>query len=132
VLLSQDEARFPVVPTLHATLGVQGYRPRVGTWDTKDQGYCFAALHRVTGQWTTRWLAQPARSTAKPGASTQQRLHTAFVAPLQARARMSPASTSPEVGITIAHAPWHRGGFCRNFYLRHFEVSSSSPSNRAS
>jgi hypothetical protein len=35
VLLSQDEARFPLVPTLRATLGVKGYRPRVGTWDNK-------------------------------------------------------------------------------------------------
>ena len=31
VLLSQDEARFPMVPTLGATLGVKGHRPRVGT-----------------------------------------------------------------------------------------------------
>ena len=36
MLLSQDEARFPLVPTLHATLGVKGYRPMVGTWDNKD------------------------------------------------------------------------------------------------
>ena len=27
VLLSQDEARFPLVPTLHVTLGVKGQRP---------------------------------------------------------------------------------------------------------
>ena len=30
VLLSQDEARFPMVPTLAATLGVKGHRPVVG------------------------------------------------------------------------------------------------------
>jgi hypothetical protein len=39
VLLSQDEARFPLVPTLRATLGVKGHRPTVGTWDNKDQVY---------------------------------------------------------------------------------------------
>jgi hypothetical protein len=31
VLLSQDEARFPLVPTLRATLGVKGHRPAPGT-----------------------------------------------------------------------------------------------------
>src|SRR6516225_259338 len=62
VLLSQDEARFPLVPTLHTTLGVKGYRPIVGTWDNKDQVYCLAALNLMTGQLTTRLLEQPARS----------------------------------------------------------------------
>src|SRR5262245_61896785 len=50
VLLSQDEARFPLGPTLCTTLGVKGHRPLVGTWDNKDQVYCFAALNLVTGQ----------------------------------------------------------------------------------
>jgi hypothetical protein len=36
VLLSQDEARCPMVPTLTATLGVKGHRPVVGTRDCKD------------------------------------------------------------------------------------------------
>ena len=50
-MLSQDEARFPLVPTLHTTLGVKGYRPMVGTWDNKDQVYglvahwCFCDTH---------------------------------------------------------------------------------------
>jgi hypothetical protein len=35
VLLSQDEARFPMVPMLTATLGLKGQRPEVGTWDNK-------------------------------------------------------------------------------------------------
>ena len=108
-MLSQDEARFPLVPTLHATLGVQGYRPMVGTWDNKDQVYCCAALNLVTGQLTTRLLEQPARSKAKTGHSKQQRLQTAFVAHLQDMARAYPASAFPEVVITIDTAPWHRG-----------------------
>ena len=50
MLLSQDEARFPLVPTLRATLGVKGFRPVVGTWDNKDLVYCFAALNLISGQ----------------------------------------------------------------------------------
>jgi hypothetical protein len=50
VLLSQDEARFPLVPTLRATLGVKGHRPTIGTRDNKDKdtisaGRWFGDLH---------------------------------------------------------------------------------------
>jgi transposase len=109
VLLSQDEARFPLVPTLRATLGVKGYRPTVGTWDNKDQVYSFAALNVVTGQLTTRLLDQPARSKARLGQSKQQRLQVAFAAHLRDIARAYPARQYPEVVITIDNAPWHRG-----------------------
>jgi transposase len=109
VLLSQDEARFPLVPTLRATLGVKGHRPTVGTWDNKDHVYCLAALNVVTGQLTTRLLEQPARSKAKTGQSKQQRLQVAFAAHLRDMARAYPASAYPEVVITIENAPWHRG-----------------------
>jgi len=78
VLLSQDDARFPLVPTRRATLGVKGHRPRVGTWDNKDQVYCFAALNVVSGQLTTRLLEPPARSQAKTGQSKPQRLQVTF------------------------------------------------------
>jgi len=71
VLLSQDEAHFPLVPTLRATLGVKGYRPTVGTWNNKDQVYCFTALNVVTGQLPTRLLEQPARRKVKTGLSKQ-------------------------------------------------------------
>ena len=109
MLLSQDEARFPLVPTLRATLGVKGHRPTVGTWDNKDQVYCFAALNVGTGQLTTRLLEQPARSKAKTGLSKQQRWQVAFAAHLRDIARAYPASQYPEVIITIDNAPWHRG-----------------------
>jgi hypothetical protein len=88
---------------------VKGYRPLVGTWDHKDQVYCVAALNVVTGQLTTRLLEQPARSTAKTGQSTQQRLQVAFAAHLRDIARAYPARAYPEVVITIDNAPWHRG-----------------------
>jgi transposase len=132
VLLSQDEARFPLVPTLHTTLGVKGYRPMVGTWDNKDQVYCLAALNLMTGQLTTRLLEQPARSKLKTGHSKQQRLQGAFAAHLQDIARMYPATTSPEVVITIDNAPWHSGArveaiLAAHPHLRLYRLPSYSP-----
>jgi DDE superfamily endonuclease len=119
VLLSQDEARFPLVPTLRTTLGVKGYRPLVGTWDNKDQVYCFAALNLVTGQLTTRLLEQPARSKAKTGQSKQQRLQAAFASHLRDIAQAYPASEYPEVIITIDNAPWHRGAMMEQVLAAH-------------
>jgi len=132
VLLSQDEARFPLVPTLRATLGVKGYRPTVGTWDNKDQVYCVAALNVVTGQLTTRLLEQPARSKAKTGLSKQQRLQVAFAAHLRDIARAYPARQYPEVVITMDNAPWHRGALMAHVlaaypHLRLKRLPSYSP-----
>jgi hypothetical protein len=119
VLLSQDEARFPLVPTLRTTLGVKGHRPLVGTWDNKDQVYCFVALNLVTGQLTTRLLEQPARSKAKTGQSKQQRLQAAFASHLRDIARTYPANEYPEVIITIDNAPWHRGALMDQVLAAH-------------
>jgi transposase len=132
VLLSQDEARCPLVPTLHATLGVKGYRPLVGTWDNKDLVYCFAALNLATGQLTTRLLDQPSRSKAKTGSSKQQRLQAAFAVHLRDIARAYPASVYPEVVITIDNAPWHRGAgvdevLAAHPHLRLYRLPSYSP-----
>jgi hypothetical protein len=104
--LSQAEARFPLVPTLHTTLGVKGYRPMVGTWDNKEQVYCLGALNLETGQLTTRLLEQPARSIITTGHSKQRRLQGAFAAHLQDIARMYPATMSPaNVSGPSASAP---------------------------
>ena len=92
MLLSQDEARFPLVPTLRATLGVKGHRPRVGTWDNKDQVYCFAALNLVSGRLTTRLLDSPARVKAVTGRSKVRRLQAA---PSPRTCATSPAPTRP-------------------------------------
>jgi hypothetical protein len=132
VLLSQDEARFPLVPTLRATLGVKGHRPTVGTWDHKDQVYCFAALNLVSGQLTTRLLEQPARSQAKTGQSKAQRLQVAFAAHLQDIARAYPAHVHPEVILTIDNAPWHAGDWIKQVleappHLRLKRLPSYSP-----
>ena len=81
----------------------------MGTWDTKEQVSCFAALKVVTGPLTTRLLEPPTRSKAKTGQSTQQRLQAALAAPLRDSARAYPASGYEQVLITIDNAPWHRG-----------------------
>jgi hypothetical protein len=132
VLLSQDEARFPLVPTLYIPLGVKGHRPTVGTWDNKNHVYSLAALNLVTGQLTTRLLEQPARSIATTGHSKQQRLQMAFVAHLRDIARAYPASAFPEVIITIDNAPWHRGTgveevLAAHPHLRLYRLPSYSP-----
>jgi transposase len=98
---------------------VKGHRPIVGTWDNKDQVYCFAALNVVTGHLTTRLLEQPARSQAKTGQSTQQRLPVAFAAHLRAIAHAYPARKAPEVVITIDNAPWHRGALMEHVLAAH-------------
>ena len=61
VLLSRDEARFPMVPALCSTLGVKGHRPVVGTRDCKDLLYVLAVVNVVTGVLHANTLESPAR-----------------------------------------------------------------------
>jgi hypothetical protein len=77
--------------------------------DNQEQVYGVAALTGVTGQLTTRRLAQPARSQAKTGQSQQQRVHVAFAEHLRDSARAYPARQYPAVVLTMDHAPWPRG-----------------------
>jgi hypothetical protein len=86
-LLSQDEARFPLVPTLPTTRGVKGHRPVGGTWDTKDLVYSFAAMKVVTGQLTTRLGESAATAQRRPGLSQTARLQPAFAGHLRDLAR---------------------------------------------
>src|SRR5438270_337207 len=67
VLLSQDEARFPMVPTLQATLGVKGHRPKVGTRDCKDLLYVFAVVNLVSAALHANTLESPKGATKKTG-----------------------------------------------------------------
>lgn len=69
MLLSEDEVRFPMVPTLCRTLGVKGHRPVVGTWDCKHLLYVFAsvnvtscALHTDTVESRTGLYRAPGRA----------------------------------------------------------------------
>ena len=132
MLLNQDEARFPLTPTLRATLGVKGHRPTGGTWDNKDLVYCYAALNVTSGKLTTRLLEQPARIKQQSGQSKTRRLQVAFVAHVHDMARAYPAETYPEVVIILDNAPWHRGPMVDEVmaahpHLRFYRLPSYSP-----
>jgi hypothetical protein len=131
-MLSQDEARFPLVPTLRATLGVKGYRPVVGTGDNKDVVYSFAALNGVTGRLTTRLLDSPATAKQRTGLSKTARLQQTFAAHLRDIARVYPATLGKPVGITIDNAPWHQAAaisevLAAHPQLRLYRLPSYSP-----
>ncbi|HXG21041.1 MAG TPA: IS630 family transposase [Methylomirabilota bacterium] len=108
IMVSQDEARFPLALTLCTTLGVKDQRPVVGTWDKKDLVYSFAALTVVTGQFTTRLLNSPAKAAARTGHSKTARLQQAFLAHLRDIARAYPATLGKPVILSIDNAPWHQ------------------------
>jgi transposase len=109
VLLSQDEARFPMVPTLGATLGVKGHRPTVGTRDCKDLLYTFAVVNVVTASLHSNLLESPARAKQMTGQSKVRRMQEAFGAHLRHVARLYPAEKHKRVALIIDNAPWHRG-----------------------
>jgi len=73
VLLSQDEARFPMVPTL----GVKGHRPEVGTWDCKDLLYVFAVVNVIRGAILANTFESP-KDAKKTGKSKTGRMQGAF------------------------------------------------------
>ncbi len=110
VFLSQDEARFPMVPTLAATLGVKGFRPTVGTRDCKDLLYVFASVDTVSGHLHTNTLESPTRAKQATGKSKTRRLQEAFAAHLRHLAARYPGGHQKRVVLAIDNAPWHRGG----------------------
>ena len=109
VLLSQDEARFPMVPTLGATLGVKGHRPTVGTRDCKDLLYVFAVVNVITAALHCNILESPARAKKVTGRSKTRRLQEAFAAHLRHVGQVYPAAEHKRVVLIIDNAPWHRG-----------------------
>ena len=109
VLLSQDEARFPMVPTLTATLGVKGFRPEVGTRDCKDLFYVFAVVNVISAALHTTTLESPARANRVTGRSKTRRMQVAFAAFLRHVGRMYPEGGHKRVVLVIDNAPWHRG-----------------------
>ena len=110
VLLSQDEARFPLVPTPGSTLGVKGHRPVVGSWDRKDLLYVLAVVNVVTGVLHANTLESPARAKQKTGKSKTRRMQEAFAAHLRHVGRIYPGDKNKRVVLIIDNAPWHRGG----------------------
>ncbi len=109
VLLSQDEARFPMVPTLTATLGVKGHRPTVGTRDCKDLLYVFAVVNVVTAALHGNTLESPANAKKKTGKTETRRMQEAFADHLRHVGRVYPAEEFERVVLIIDNAPWHRG-----------------------
>lgn len=109
VLLSQDEARFPMVPTAMATLGVKGHRPVVGTWDCKDLLYVFAVVNLLSAAVHTNTLESPKNAKKKTGKSKTRRLQEAFAQHLRHIGRIYPKDKHKEVVLLIDNAPWHAG-----------------------
>jgi hypothetical protein len=119
VLLSQDEARFPMVPTLTATLGVKGHRPVVGTRDCKDLLYVFAVVNVVTAALHANTLECPKGAKAKTGRSKTRRLQDAFAAHLRHVGGVYPAGEHKRVVLVIDNAPWHAGEPVRRALAEH-------------
>jgi len=109
VLLSQDEARLPMVPTLAATLGVKGHRPQVGTWDCKHLLYVLAVVNVLTGALLANTLESPADAKRKTGKGKTRRLQEAFAAHLRHVGRLYPKDKHPQVVLLLDNAPWHAG-----------------------
>jgi hypothetical protein len=108
VLLSQDEARFSMIPTLRTSLGVKGHRPLVGNLDCHKYLYVFGALNVVSGRLATRLVERP-RPTKKGPPSKRRHLQQAFARQLRDIARAYPAAQYPCVVLVIDRAPWHKG-----------------------
>lgn len=107
--MSQDEARFPMVPTLAATLGVKGHRPKVGTWDCKDLLYLFCVVNVLSGALHSNTLESPKDAKKKTGQSKTARLQEMFAFHRRHVAGVYPAHKYKEVVILIDNAPWHAG-----------------------
>jgi transposase len=132
VLLSQDEARYPMVPTLQATLGVKGHRPKVGTWDCKDLLYVFAVVNLISCAIHSNTLESPKNAKKKTGKSKTRRLQEAFAQHLRHIGRIYPQTKHPEVVLLIDNAPWHAGkpvneALAANPHLKFKRLPSYSP-----
>jgi hypothetical protein len=108
-LLSQDEARVQMVPTLQATLGVKGHRPLVGTRDCKDVLYVFAVMNLISGLLHTNTLESLQSANRKSGESKTRRMQRAFADHLRHVGGVYPAERFGRVVLLIDNAPWHRG-----------------------
>jgi hypothetical protein len=130
--LSQDEARFPMVPTLTATLGVKGHRPIVGTRDCKDVLYVFCVLNLVSGALHSNTLESFQAKNRKSGECETRRMQRAFADHLRHVGRMYPRARHKRVVLTIDDAPWHRGTLINealrdNPHLEFYRLPSYSP-----
>lgn len=132
MLLSQDEARFPLVPTLAATLGVKGHRPEVGTRDNKGLLYVLAVLCLTSAAVHATTLECPAGKKKAGQPSKNRRMQLAFAAHLRHVGRMYPREQHQRVVLVIDNAPWHRGqpvdeALADNPHLEFYRLPSYSP-----
>ena len=132
MLLSQDEARFQMVPTLTTTLGVKGHRPLVGTRDCKDVLYGFAVMNLISGAIHANTLESLQAVNRKGQDSKTRRMQKAFAAHLRHVGRMYPQERFKRVVLTIDNAPWHRGtwideALADNPHLEFYRLPSYSP-----
>ena len=132
MLLSEDEARFPMVPTLQATLGVKGHRPKVPTRDCKDLLYVFAVINLISGALHTNTLESPKDAKKKTGKSKNRRMQEMFAQHLRHVGGIYPKDEYPEVVLLIDNAPWHRGklvdeALADNPHLKFKRLRSYSP-----
>jgi hypothetical protein len=110
VLLSQDAARFSMIPTLRTTLGLKGPRPLVGNLDCHALVDVGGALNLMTGRLTTRLVERCRdREQRPPTKSARRGLPKACARHLRDLGRAYPAARYPRVVLVIAPAPWHQG-----------------------
>jgi transposase len=122
-----------MVPTLQATLGVKGHRPKVGTRDNKDLLYVFAVVNLVSAALHTNTLESPKDAKKKTGKSKTRRMQEAFAAHLRHVGKVYPQDEHKEVVLLIDNAPWHRGkpidqAMAENPHLKFKRLPSYSPS----
>jgi transposase len=98
-----------MVPTLQATLGVKGHRPKVGTRDCKDLLYLLCVVNLLSGALHSNTLESPKDAKRKTGKSKNRRMQEAFADHLRHVGRVYPADKHKEVVLLIDNAPWHRG-----------------------
>jgi transposase len=130
--LSQDEARFPMVPTLSATLGVKGHRPMAPTRDCKDLLYVFAVINLLSAAVHSNTLESPKDAKKKTGKSKTKRMQEAFADHLRHVGRIYRRDQHAEVVLLIDNAPWHRGkpvdeALAENPHLKFKRLPSYSP-----
>ncbi len=108
-MLSQDEARFPMVPTLWRTLGVKGHRPIVGSRDCKQMLYVFASVNVTRNALHTDTVEGRTGLYRRTGDSKTRRLQRAFAAHLRRLGCRYRQDEHPRVVVLIDNAPWHAG-----------------------
>jgi transposase len=131
--LSQDEARFQMVPTLAATLGVKGHRPVVGTRDCKDVLYVLGVLNLVTGAVHANTHESLQKANRKSADSKTRRMQRALADHLRHVGQVYPKDKHDRVVLTIDNAPWHRGPLINEAlaevpHLELYRLPSYSPS----